>query len=176
MSFLKSSISIMSYDFKYKSFFSCVLGYPGLGVVGEFWWCQVALVSVSQVLAFAFHHLVISVVRCSWNVILCQHSWETSSVLLELVHIWHWNSPSSVCRWWLEDPVPATPLFLCPMSSLPSCSRQLLERKWLSHLWAWERKHSWEKRSLLGGPEHSGLWISLSLRVQIYIWLLSLWV
>jgi hypothetical protein len=51
-----------------------------------------------------------------------------------------------------------------------------LERKWLSHLWAWERKHSWEKRSLLGGPEHSGLWISLSLRVQIYIWLLSLWV
>ena len=30
-----------------------------------FWWCQVVLVSVSKILMFAFHHLVISGVRCS---------------------------------------------------------------------------------------------------------------
>ena len=34
-SFLKPSISIMSYDFKSKSCFSGMLGYPGLVVVGE---------------------------------------------------------------------------------------------------------------------------------------------
>jgi hypothetical protein len=34
MSFLKSSISIMSYDFKSESCFSGVLGYPGLAVLG----------------------------------------------------------------------------------------------------------------------------------------------
>ena len=35
MSFLKSSIIIMRYDFKSESCFSGVLGYPGLAVVGE---------------------------------------------------------------------------------------------------------------------------------------------
>ena len=35
MSFLKSSIIIMRFDFKSESCFSCVLGYPGLFVVGE---------------------------------------------------------------------------------------------------------------------------------------------
>ena len=35
MSFLKSYISIMKYDFKSSSCFSGVLGYPGLAVVGE---------------------------------------------------------------------------------------------------------------------------------------------
>jgi hypothetical protein len=33
MSFLKSSMSIMEYDFKSESCFSSVLGYPGLAVV-----------------------------------------------------------------------------------------------------------------------------------------------
>jgi hypothetical protein len=33
--FLKSSISIMRCDFKTKTCFSGVLGYPGLAVVGE---------------------------------------------------------------------------------------------------------------------------------------------
>jgi hypothetical protein len=35
MSFLKSSIIIMRFDFKSQSYFSGVLGYPGLAVVGE---------------------------------------------------------------------------------------------------------------------------------------------
>ena len=35
MSFLKSSIIIMIYDFKSESCFSGVLGYPGFTVVGE---------------------------------------------------------------------------------------------------------------------------------------------
>ena len=35
LSFLKSSISIMQCDFKFKSCFSSVLEYPGLVVVGE---------------------------------------------------------------------------------------------------------------------------------------------
>ena len=35
MSFLKPSISIMRYDFKFNSCFSGVLGYLGLAVVGE---------------------------------------------------------------------------------------------------------------------------------------------
>jgi hypothetical protein len=30
-----------------------------------YWWCWVVLVSVSKILTFAFHHLVISGVRCS---------------------------------------------------------------------------------------------------------------
>jgi hypothetical protein len=34
MSFLKSSSSIMRYEFKSESCFSGVLGYPGLTVVG----------------------------------------------------------------------------------------------------------------------------------------------
>jgi hypothetical protein len=34
MPFLKSSISIMRYDFKSESSFSDMLGYPGLAVVG----------------------------------------------------------------------------------------------------------------------------------------------
>jgi hypothetical protein len=34
------------------------------GITG-FWWCWVFLVSVSKILLFAFHHLVISGVRCS---------------------------------------------------------------------------------------------------------------
>ena len=66
MPFLKSSTSIMRYDFKSESCFSGVLGYPGLAVVGvlgsddaEWSWF------VSKILRFAFHHLVISGVRCS---------------------------------------------------------------------------------------------------------------
>ena len=35
MLFLKSSIIIMRYDFKSETSFSCVLGYPGLALVGE---------------------------------------------------------------------------------------------------------------------------------------------
>ena len=35
MSFLKSSTSIMKYDFKSESCFLGVLGYPGLAVVGK---------------------------------------------------------------------------------------------------------------------------------------------
>jgi hypothetical protein len=35
MSFLKSSISIMRCDFKSESYFSDVLGYPSLAVLGE---------------------------------------------------------------------------------------------------------------------------------------------
>ena len=35
MSFLKSYIIVKRYDFKSESCFSCVLGIPGLAVVGE---------------------------------------------------------------------------------------------------------------------------------------------
>ena len=35
MSFLKSSVIILRYDFKSESCFSGVLGYPGLAMVGE---------------------------------------------------------------------------------------------------------------------------------------------
>jgi hypothetical protein len=35
MSFLSYSIITMRCDFKSESFYSCVLGYPGLAVVGE---------------------------------------------------------------------------------------------------------------------------------------------
>jgi hypothetical protein len=35
MFFIMSSDIIMRYDFKSKSCLSCVLGYPGLAVVGE---------------------------------------------------------------------------------------------------------------------------------------------
>jgi hypothetical protein len=65
MSFLKSSTSIMRYDFKSESCFSDVgvsrihcSGIPG------FSWCQVFLVSVGKILAFAVFHLVIIGVRC----------------------------------------------------------------------------------------------------------------
>jgi hypothetical protein len=34
MSFLKSPTSLMRYDFKSESFYSGVLGYPGLTVMG----------------------------------------------------------------------------------------------------------------------------------------------
>jgi hypothetical protein len=34
MSSLKASTNIMRYDFSYESCFFCVLGYPGLAVVG----------------------------------------------------------------------------------------------------------------------------------------------
>jgi hypothetical protein len=55
---LKSFISIIC-DFKFTSCFSGVLRYPGLAEVEKLG--QVALVFVGRILAFAFHHLVISV-------------------------------------------------------------------------------------------------------------------
>jgi hypothetical protein len=63
--FLMSSTSIMSYDFRSASFFSGVLGYPGLADVGvlvsdDGEWS----VSVSKSLTFAFHYLIISGVSC----------------------------------------------------------------------------------------------------------------
>jgi hypothetical protein len=53
MSFLKSSIIIMMWDFRPESYFPGVLMYPGLAVVGELDSddAQVALVSVAYVLA-----------------------------------------------------------------------------------------------------------------------------
>ena len=33
------------------------------------------------------------------SVSMCQHSWDTSSLLAELVYRGLWNSPSSECRW-----------------------------------------------------------------------------
>jgi hypothetical protein len=65
ISFLKSPISIMRYDFKSKSCFSGVLGYPGLAVVGllcsdDGKWYWFLLVRV----LFAFSHLGISGVNC----------------------------------------------------------------------------------------------------------------
>ena len=66
MSFLKSSIIVMRCDFKSEPCFSGVLGYPGLsGGRTGFWWCQIALVSVANVLALASCHLVICGV--SWS-------------------------------------------------------------------------------------------------------------
>jgi hypothetical protein len=67
MHFLKSLSSIIWYDFKLKSNFSSVLVLSSFHCGGstEFWWCWVFLVSVSKILKFAFHHMVISGARCS---------------------------------------------------------------------------------------------------------------
>ena len=57
MYFLKSSTSVMRYDFKSESCFSGVLGYPRLAVLGELGSDgakQNLLVSVGKLLAFAF--------------------------------------------------------------------------------------------------------------------------
>jgi hypothetical protein len=64
---LKFSIIIMRCDFKSESCFSGVLGVSRAHCGGRtgFWWCQVALVSVSYVPALASCHLVISGV--SWS-------------------------------------------------------------------------------------------------------------
>ena len=57
----------MSYDFKSEScFFWCVeVSRTRCGCSTGFLWCLVVLVSVGKILTFAFHHLVISGVRCS---------------------------------------------------------------------------------------------------------------
>ena len=66
MSFLKSSTSIIRYDFKPEFCFSDVLGYPELAVVGVLGSdvAEWSFFSVSMIM-FAFCHLVISGVRCS---------------------------------------------------------------------------------------------------------------
>ena len=60
------STIIMRYAFKSWSSFSGVLGCPGLGELGVLHSDDdcVVLVSVSKILMFAFHHLVISGVSC----------------------------------------------------------------------------------------------------------------
>ena len=66
MSSLTSYISIMRCDFKSRSCFSGVLGYPGLAVVGELGSHGAMLTwFVGSVLAFDFCHLVIS--GASWS-------------------------------------------------------------------------------------------------------------
>ena len=62
MSFLKSSIIFMTWEFRSESCFIGVLGYPGLSMAGE-------LVFVAYVLVLVSHHLVISGVNwphCLW--------------------------------------------------------------------------------------------------------------
>ena len=56
----------MRYDFKSDSCFLGVFGYSRLADRHTgFWWCPVVLVTFSNILTFAFCHLVISGVRCS---------------------------------------------------------------------------------------------------------------
>jgi hypothetical protein len=50
ISFLKSSITIMRYDFKSESCFSGVLGYPGLAMVGELVPWNMAGLALTQLL------------------------------------------------------------------------------------------------------------------------------
>ena len=85
----------MIYDCKSVFLFGCV-GVSRIRCSGRtwFWWCPVVLVSV-------FHNLVISAVRCSsclwleliplWFFSLCQHSWETNSLL-------HPSGQNTLCR------------------------------------------------------------------------------
>ena len=100
------------------------------------------------------------------SVSLCQHSWETSSLLTELVYRGLWNSPSSLLQMAdQKDPVPAAPLILHPVCSLPAPLHTVGE-KLLSPL-SPGVKYSWENRSLLVGPVHSRLWNNLSSQVQM---------
>jgi hypothetical protein len=79
-----------------------------------------------------------------------------------------WNNPSSGCRCLLEGSCPSCSTDLVPWVLL-ACphSTQLLARKWFSHLWAQEWKHSLEDRALLREPVHSGPMKSLSSWVQM---------
>jgi hypothetical protein len=54
----------MRYDFESKSCFSGVLGYPGLAEVGVLDSDDGEHSSVSKILTFSFHHLVISGISC----------------------------------------------------------------------------------------------------------------
>ena len=109
MSFLKSSISVISSDFRSMSCFSGVMVYLGLagGRIG-FWWCHVTLVSVASVLALASCHLIISSVPCPCYIWLeplfpvIQVEWELLRVQLSL-----WPCYSGILWTWDPWSVPA---------------------------------------------------------------------
>ena len=96
MSFLKSSTSIMRCDFKSSSCFFCVLGHPGLAVVGELgsedskqpWFLLVdSCVCLSPSGYLWCYKVLVSLAGACFScgsVSLCQHSWDTSSLLVGL--------------------------------------------------------------------------------------------
>ena len=139
---LKSSISIMRFDFISISCFSDVLGYPGLPVLGE--WCTdysmkpwFLLVIFLNLFFTIWLSLVLVCLSLTWAcpfcgpVSLCQYFWDTISLLAGIMHRGLWNSPSS----WVQMEAGRTlSQLLCSFCSLCTPGwpwlRQSLESKW----------------------------------------------
>ena len=127
MSFLMSSISIMSCCFKSNSCFSSVLGIQDLlwwenwvlmlpNSFGFCWYGSCACLLPSGYL-WCWLVLFSLAGACTSNgpVSLCPHSWETSSLLVVSVCKGLWNHPSPRCGWLQEGSCPR-----CSTDSIPS--------------------------------------------------------
>jgi hypothetical protein len=121
MPFLKSSTTIMRYDFKSSSCFSGVLGYPGLvvGILGSddtqcSWFLLVRFLclplAIWKFLVLMFKLSLVGAWSSCDSFSLCQHSWESNSHLSS-------SSQSTLCRQalllqgrypavWSSDPPP----------------------------------------------------------------------
>jgi hypothetical protein len=123
-----------------------------------FWWCQVALVSVTYVLSLVSHHLLISVVSWScclwvWLVLpasLCVSIPERlvfSGKNLGMRAVATWSALG--CKWKLEGSCLRLFLGSCVLMAL--CRflfGQEFEQKWWSYLISQVCQHSWEISSL----------------------------
>ena len=154
----------MSCDFKSKSCFSSVLGYPGLV---QMMLCWLGFCSVGHVLVFAFFHIAISWVRWTcclrlWFVSLQAWVSTPGRPVLSL-----WNLSIENCSTGSAHGRKQKPEWFCPQLILGSCVLRALcsslfvqefDEKWWSYLWTQLCRYSWEIDSQLLVFVYVALW------------------